>query len=222
MTTLPGTIGLITSDLLRYPEILTSIVGTRLQSQVELLLGTGPSIVNNLNKIVQDMSLDSEWLWLMGDDHEFSPTVLQGLLNADVDIVVPLCANRRLPYNPVLFRYDQTVYTPYQWHEFNGKSGLQEVDAAGSAGMLIRRKVLETIEYPWFETGKLGSAAFNEDLYFCKKAREHGYKVFVHLDIHLGHAVRGYVYPYQSPDLEYGYNLALDAQHQFVNLHKGE
>jgi hypothetical protein len=60
-----------------------------------------------------------------------------------------------------------------------------EVDAAGSAGMLVRREVLDTIGDPWFES--TNGTVLNEDVIFCRKARAAGFRVFATADVVMGH-----------------------------------
>ena len=58
-----------------------------------------------------------------------------------------------------------------------------EVYAVGGAGLLIKKHVLEAIGDPYFETyGKQ-----NEDLEFCRKIRNAGYKIHVDTGCLLGH-----------------------------------
>jgi GT2 family glycosyltransferase len=72
------------------------------------------------------------------------------------------------------------MYTPL---DLTDKTGLQPVVAAGAAGMLIRSEVFYEIEPPWF----LHTDEQSEDLFFCAKAAEAGFPLFVDLDATLGH-----------------------------------
>ena len=61
-----------------------------------------------------------------------------------------------------------------------------EVDAAGSAGMLIRRSVLRAMDPgPWFESSN--GVVLNEDVHFCIKARANGHRIFATSDVTMGH-----------------------------------
>jgi hypothetical protein len=69
---------------------------------------------------------------------------------------------------------------------------LHEIYAAGSAGMLIRKHVLDAIKRPVFTTEK---GMQNEDLLFCKKVREAGFKIWCDVDQKMGHIGLHTVYP---------------------------
>ena len=145
-----------------------------------------------------------EWVWIMGDDHEFDASTLLRLLDREVDIIVPLVVRRQPPFIPVLFRepYSDTPlgqFPPYWWHELP-QHGLKEVYTAGSAGMLIRKHVLDAMPDPWFELGKMGCDLTNEDTYFCKKAQEAGFKIHVDLDVQMYHWTPMALVPLRTKD----------------------
>jgi hypothetical protein len=65
-----------------------------------------------------------------------------------------------------------------------------EVDAAGGAGMLIRREVLDELGDPWFYStfdDKGRRTNLNEDVLFCMRAREAGFRLFATADCTMGH-----------------------------------
>jgi hypothetical protein len=70
-------------------------------------------------------------------------------------------------------------------------TGLQEVGSVGMGVMLIKANVFAALSEPWFETpwrhdkrGYIG-----EDVFFCKKAREAGFKIWIDHDVskEIGH-----------------------------------
>jgi hypothetical protein len=153
----------------------------------------GLNVAANFNAGIRRMMADPElqWAWIMGDDHEFEQTTLLRLLDREVDIIVPLVVRRQAPFIPVLFRepVDDTPvgqFPPHHWHELPSH-GLYEVHTAGSAGMLIRRTVFETLDDPWFEMGRMGKDLSNEDTHFCLKAQEAGFKIYADTDVQMGH-----------------------------------
>lgn len=69
--------------------------------------------------------------------------------------------------------------------------GLQRCDATGTAGMLIRRDVLEAMTPPWWEfryddTGRL---VRGEDFTFCERLKEMGYDVVADFELVQRHRV---------------------------------
>jgi hypothetical protein len=75
------------------------------------------------------------------------------------------------------------------------EGGVHEVYVAGSAGMLIKRHVLEKIGDPWFEVGQQDSQQLNEDSYFCVKLARAGIKLHVDLDTWIGHITPSVLWP---------------------------
>ena len=67
--------------------------------------------------------------------------------------------------------------TPY-WRE-----GTHEVAAVGMGLTLIGREVFEKTPQPWFDFGEYPG----EDIHFCMKAREAGFKVWLNCDMEIGH-----------------------------------
>lgn len=126
-----------------------------------------------------------EWAWIMDDDHTFPHDLLLNLLDRRVDVVVPLYTQRQPPYAPVAYKtqYPDGSCDQYQWPELAGRTGLLPVASAGKGGVLIRRRVLETIPAPWFENrGEVG-----EDHLFFQKCAKAGFQVYVDLDNQMGH-----------------------------------
>jgi hypothetical protein len=147
-------------------------------------------------------------MWLADDDAAFLPQTLDRLLSWDVDIVGTLAMMRKKTcVLPSAFRgkvngkednYWVAAPDIYAWigehydYESNEpqmldpppEGSLYPVDFTGCHCLLIKRHVLEAMEPPWFY-GRLGL----EDRYFCLKAGELGFKVYVDLSVLAGHAV---------------------------------
>jgi beta-1,4-mannosyl-glycoprotein beta-1,4-N-acetylglucosaminyltransferase len=181
-----GTIAIPTNETLRFTDFAQSLTSVHAPQDTKIVWQKGSSIVRNRNALVR--TFVGEWLWFMDDDHKFPPTLLWQLLDHEVDVIVPLCLKRYYPYEPVIYScYREADEFAPEGHvhvllDEHREGGLIEVYAAGTAGMLVRRHVLEAIGDPWFEDHKWG-----EDLSFCAKVREAGFKIYCDLDSHLGH-----------------------------------
>lgn len=136
-------------------------------------------------------------LWT-DDDMIYSPDALKRLLAHDKPIVGGLCFDRRHPYKPVIAReFDPSWgYDPgtIGWIFDYPQDALIEVDFTGGAFLLVRREVFESIrtregngdpDYAkwWDEHPDWGS----EDLSFCHRARQAGYKIHVDTGLKIGH-----------------------------------
>lgn len=196
LTKSPGTIALPTNEIGRFAMFTVSLASTRQPENSNLTIMASASVVENLNQIIRMLRPEDEWVWILGDDHVWQPDCLMELLRIlddtpDADILVPLVTKRNPPWYLVLFhdsgfdeKHDMPMWKPFSWDEIP-ETGVFEVDSAGSAGMLIRRHVLDTIGDPWFEN--TGGVILNEDVNFCVKARNEGFRVFATADVTMGH-----------------------------------
>lgn len=131
-------------------------------------------------------------LWFMDDDHAFPPSLLKRLLSHDKALVNPLCCARLAPFPLVTYAgklADGTRYLPLDLAA-GGTEGLVQLEAAGCAGMLIRRDVLEALSDPWFEHTER-----SEDILFCEKAKAAKFVLYADLEARLGHITTAVVWP---------------------------
>lgn len=146
----------------------------------------GTNVANSINDVfAATLAEDAyEWCWLMGDDHVYDPGLLLGLLDRDVDVVVPLCLNRYPPFDPTILKGGQMKRL--EDLPTGGLYELGEGETVGDAGMLIRRRVLEAIPAPWYDRLRHGSLGV-DDQEFVSKVKRAGFKVHVDIDNRLGH-----------------------------------
>lgn len=189
-----GTIGLVTQQLARYTDFWLAYQALMRPATTAYLNVQGMDVTGNFNRLIDDMQGD--WIWILGDDHTFAPDILVNLLAHDVDVVVPLVLKKDAPFDPVVYEgeegQDETTGLTIHRVAVLPQSGLHEIYAAGSAGMLIRKHVLDALERPVFTT----SHGFqNEDLIFCEKVREAGFRIWCDVDQKMGHIGIHTVYP---------------------------
>lgn len=181
-----GVIGVISGELARYSAFAASLATVTAPPDTRIVWAASCSITSNLNSVTRQALEDgAEWLWILGDDHIIPQDLLLRLLARNVDIVAPLCVMRQPPYPATVFERGPEGYTFRTLT--GGRQGLVSVDACGNAGLLIRRPVLTAMPEPWWEGGKIDSSKLAEDVYFCQKARDLGYTVYVDTDQGLGH-----------------------------------
>lgn len=200
----PGTIGVLCDHVSRYTDFSVSITGMTIPEGSKVTWAISADIVGNCNDLAENFHGD--WLWIMGDDHVFPPDLLTNLLAHDVDVVVPLCARKNPPFPPVLY----SSFIPNEGYHLldlsqHPNGGLVEVEGAGTAGMLVKRHVIEALEKPYFRyNGLRDGVELSEDLYFCHKIREAGFKIHADLDQQLGHIRPVNVVVGRNPDLGWG------------------
>lgn len=203
-------------SLARYLGLFSSLDHLQVPKGTELVFAEGVSVAHNCNTIVRNMK--GEWLWIMGDDHRFRPDMLMKLLDHDVDLCVPIVSRRGSPFQTVLYKsaaLDGSSYLTYSWGDLTRdapKGGLVNVDAAGSAGMLIKKHVLDVIREDWFEWTK----TISEDIGFCLKARKAGYSIYADTDQTMTHMTTCDLEPYRNKDGEW--NVAVNVDGRRVSM----
>jgi hypothetical protein len=195
-----GTVGVLSADLSRYAAFHRCLAALEKPPQTEVCFElTGCGLVAGRSRLAHRFVGD--WLWMLDDDHVFPPDTLRRLLRRleddRVDAVVPLCLARRPPCLPVIYSWKANDWVPIQIkpERLMGRQGLIEIGAAGAAGMLVRRRVFDRIAEPWFAVGQLNPKYLGEDLWFCRRMREAGLRLFCDLDVAIGHITQVAVWP---------------------------
>jgi len=102
------------------------------------------------------------------------------LIEADKDIVSGLAFKRVPGYEPCIFKKCDREGTEFY---LDYPKGLIEVQGVGMACTLIKRKVFETVPKPWF----FPEPNIGEDLAFCIRAKEQGFKIYCDTNLICGH-----------------------------------
>lgn len=198
----PGTVAIITGELTRYAlfwfhafNVQYAIPeGTTVTGRI------GSDIPEARNHLIKEMleSEDSEWIWFVDDDHTFPHDIVLRLLAHDVDVVTPLVLRRQSPFWPIATGLDGNYL---DLAAVRPDEGLVPVMFAGTSGMLIRRRVLEALEFPWFEYGHdEDKRRVSEDVNFCKRATEAGFEIHVDPSFTMGHTTTATVEPVWDQD----------------------
>lgn len=172
---------------------------------VRIQVSAGYSISSARNRIVEAfLASPAAWLWWIDDDHVFSADTLSRLLqhlrNDHVDAVVPMCLGRKPPFAPVVLSLRADLAHAVKADITRADSGLIEVGAAGGGGMLVRRRVFERVQRPWFRTHPAAMpdeivSEGGEDIYFCQQMRQAGFRLFCDFDLPIGHITPVAVWP---------------------------
>lgn len=147
-----------------------------------------------------------------GDRHRWQviPRML-GLCTKDKPILAGVGYMRGFPHTTTVGRLyeqgvtlvmnaetDENAYKGFYWvddiwkhkDEFDAQ-GLLRVDFCGVPIVCIHRSVLEALPKPLFETRDEGGGQATHDIFFCNKAREYGFPIYVDTNIDCGHIVEG-------------------------------
>ncbi len=157
-----------------YPLMLATTMKRGIGIEYEL---RGHSLVYEAREQAAKHFLESDCDYLLFLDSDMVPPadMLIKLIQHDKPIVSAL-AFRRVPnYEPCIFKNDMEFYLDYP-------KGLIEVAGVGMACTLIKKEVFQNVPQPWFTPTAIG-----EDLSFCKRATDAGYKIFCDTNLICGH-----------------------------------
>lgn len=150
---------------------------------LHLFTSAGTLIADQRENLVKEaLKVNADWILFLDTDMRFPKDVFDRLSAHDKPIVAANYSTRGLPAKPVAFtnaRCDEYVYTT------SDSKGLEEVYAVGMGVMLIKAEAVRNIPMPWFQIGYAAGTGnfFGEDIHFCHKAAQHGFKTMIDHDV---------------------------------------
>jgi hypothetical protein len=118
-----------------------------------------------------------EWILFLDADMQPDALTVPRLLSHGKDIIGAKCFQRLPPFRGC-------------WQALPGATleedctAACEVEWVGTGCLLIHRRVLESVAFPWFDHAPPG---LGEDVIFCDKARAKGFRVFMDCGLVCGH-----------------------------------
>ena len=193
-----GVIGVSTAETARFSIFYASFLGLQRPDHDNVLavLARGSGIAENRNHITNEaLAKGADWVLYLDDDHLLRPDTLMKLLAANKDIISAHYTQRQPPFNPVLMEAELPSGA-FIYKQLNPQEkGIISVAAAGAGCLLVKRKVLEALEPPYWTLGQLHPASWGDDLHFCSRVRKAGFEIFCDLDNPIGHIMSGVVWP---------------------------
>lgn len=176
---------------------------------------SGAHIATARCRIVKDfLASEAEWLWMQDTDATYGELILERLLACADPVKAPIVGGLAfsvravadddgvpvinevgaspLKLEPTLFRMrgDGQLLRLLDYE----KDAMVPVDATGCHCLLVHRSVFEDSRWdhshpmPWFQSGTLRhNGEVSEDMFFCLRAREMGYPIFVNTSARTGH-----------------------------------
>lgn len=164
-------------------------------------MASGSGIAELRNKLVEKALSNphTTHILFVDDDQMFPADSIHQLARHDLPIVAanivrkesnPRTNSKKIDSKDCLFTLPDST-------------GIEEVDFTGTGMMLIKREVFEAIDKPYFfyDVEKI----VGEDVNFCRKVKEKGYKIYIDHDLskqvkHVGHFYWGHEHtnPYQE------------------------
>ena len=198
-----GLDGAILDVMLRYRSIYIPVVNTHVDRARNKIVRRG------FEQFRKEYGEEPDWFLFLDDDMEIRlhlQNVCERLMAHDRDIVGSFYCTKK-HRTPVFGWWDGGVR---MWEPHT----LLEVDFVGFGCTAIKAEVFKGMQdepwedifppassgktpkppHNWFDSTKIDGMELRADLYFCRRAQEYGYKVWVDTSIFLGHA-GAVVYP---------------------------
>jgi hypothetical protein len=123
---------------------------------------------------------NSNYVMWLDSDMGFPVDIIDSLLVHKKDIVACNYSTRTPPYKGVAYK---TIGNWDSWINNENTNILDSVEGVGMGCMLVNTDVYKSLPKPWFEIfySDQYSTHLGEDFYFCIKAREHKYDIWVDL-----------------------------------------
>ena len=158
----------------------------------------GANVLLGPNQKPWQGKIDYDKICWIDSDMVFSVEDFEKLLSHDKDIVSGLYLTEDRVNFAAVESWDTDYFQKHGTFKFlnlndiKNKTGLIEIAYNGFGFMMMKKGVFETITYPWFEPQKItfpsGVTDFaSEDVSFCLKARQAGFKIFADPTLILGH-----------------------------------
>jgi len=150
------------------------------------------------NALVQSaLNVGADWMLMLDDDHIIDVEGVSGkpgkgaecydflhrLLAHDVDIVGPIYYHRGGEAGPVVMEERDGGFRNMQTNQLTG--GLQEVAVQGGGCMLIKMKIFDKLEQPWFKPEHV----YGTDVQLCRNAKKAGFRVYTDSSVQIGHVM---------------------------------
>jgi len=152
-----------------------------------------PGEKNSKNILPFNNKLEPKKVIFIDDDITWSIEDLKKILYSDKDIICGFykmeSTNLYGENNLAAFKNNKNILE----YEIENETNLIELDSCGFGFIAINFKVFKNMTFPWFETFDLVDPKNNEviniseDVDFCRKATNLGYKIYGDPTIKLGH-----------------------------------
>lgn len=160
-------------------------------------LSIGSLIYNSRNDLCKTaLQNECDFIMWLDSDMVVPPDTIKRLMkdleDTGADLVSGLYFRRVPPYSPVAFSKMEIVGNKCEWSNFDGPlEGIHEVAGVGFGCVLMKTDMLLAMAQKYSDFfGPM--AKVGEDLSFCWRARQLGYKILLDTDLkcgHVGHAV---------------------------------
>lgn len=166
---------------------LAQYEGLRGKVDLELFQMTGTLIFTQRERLAEEaLAWGAEYLLWIDSDMRFAKDTLELMLQRNKYIVGANATTRREPIKPTSLNLEIVSSTEHKWHPVDSldNNGVEEVTAVGFGVTLVKAEVFKKTSRPWFNVmWSDHGAIIGEDIHFCVKAQDAGFKVHVDHDL---------------------------------------
>lgn len=157
-----------------------------------------PNVTRGKNQKPFNGEVDYDYIMWIDSDMYFSPQQFEQLVDMDKDIASGIYKMQDQENYATVEKYnnqefiDNGVFTFLNDKILADKPQIFPVEYTGFGWILIKKGVIEKMEYPWFrpewlEIGDNIKEFTSEDVGFCMNAIKKGFKIHVNQSVRIGH-----------------------------------
>lgn len=166
---------------------LMAYEGKRNKVDIEVMQMTGTLIFTQRERLSEEaLKWKADYLLWIDSDMRFPKDTLEILLGRNKDIIGVNATTRVEPIKPTTMNLKIHSDKEHEWVHLDSlsKTHVEQVTAVGFGVTLVKASILDKIPRPWFNVmWSDHGAIIGEDIHFCIKAQDAGFKVFVDHDL---------------------------------------
>lgn len=180
-----------------HSQFVMSLTGLKLDGDIKFAYSVSSLVYDSRNSLARKAILENfDYMLWLDSDMEFDSDLFRRLkadLDEGRDMVCGIYVTRKPPIKPVIF--DKCGYEHLTDNEVKPfartmyeypKDDIFEVEACGFGGVLMKVDMLRDIESK-FGLPFSPILGFGEDISFCLRAKDAGYKIYCDSRIKIGH-----------------------------------
>lgn len=153
----------------------------------------GSNIARNRNLSVEKArELKCKWIFWVDADVVIPAGTLVRMIERDLDIVSGMYFGKQVPYVPIAARFDRNQGKYQTLTEWPENQLLDDMDGVGGGCLFVKTAVFDKLLRPYFNFGVIthpskDNEIIGEDFYFCRQAKQEGFKIHLDTEIQCGH-----------------------------------
>lgn len=189
-------IGIAAAENARFTDFWDSLLHVGASCPVKVEIERGSNIAFNRNRLtVTFLKSECDWILYLDDDQILLPGTIDRLIAHGKDVVSGVYLCRDYPFLPLVFgRENEDGKVGFRECKAD-ETGLIPIVSAGAGCLLVHRRVIETLTFPYWTIGQIQPDALSDDIDFCRRVRQAGFEIWCDLDTRVGHKSQCSLWP---------------------------